>query len=84
MNKLDICPQELFHQNSSKLIDVCINGINTKVLELNDNHGNYLAIIADDLKNPHGICGQFILDHWINEIDYDLYQDNVAIIKAYY
>ncbi|MDB1935101.1 hypothetical protein PMY38_10050 [Clostridium tertium] len=83
MNELDISPYELFHQNSSKLIDVTINGINTKVLELRDNHGEYLAIIATD-KILSKICTQTILGHLIKEVSYDKYQDKIALIKAYY
>ena len=83
MNELDISPYELFHQNSSKLIDVTINGINTKVLELRDNHGEYLAIIATD-KILSKICAQTILGHLLKEVSYDKYQDKIALIKAYY
>ncbi|MBS6501612.1 MAG: hypothetical protein KH415_08270 [Clostridium sp.] len=83
MNELDISPYELFHQNSSKLIAVTINGINTKVLELRDNHGEYLAIIATDMILSK-ICTQTILGHLIKEVSYDKYQDKIALIKAYY
>ncbi|WP_133017041.1 hypothetical protein [Clostridium cuniculi] len=83
MNVLEISPYELFEQNSSQLIDVRINGIDTKVLKLNDDHGNYFAIIASD-KKLSDICGQFILNNWIKEIDYAKYQDKIALIKAYY
>ena len=83
MSELNLSPIELFNQNSSKLIKVCINGIDTMVLELSDAHGDYLAIIAYD-KSLSNICGQIILDHWIKEINYDKYQGEVALIKAYY
>ena len=83
MSELNISPYKLFQQNASKLIDVCINGIDTKVLKLSDNHGKYLAIIATH-KELSDICGQFILDCWIKEIDYDKYQNKIALIKDYY
>lgn len=83
MSELNISPGELFAQNSTMLINVYINGIDTNVLELSDNHGNYLAIIAHD-KMLSKINDQVILGHWIKEIDYDNYQGKVAIIKAYY
>lgn len=83
MSELDISPVELFSQNSSKIINICINGIDTKSLELNDNHGNYLAIIALD-KSFSDICGQIIHNHWIKEVDYVNYQGKIMLIKAYY
>lgn len=83
MTELNISPYEFFQQNSSKLIDVRINGLNTKVLKLSDNHGKYLAIPAID-KRLSNICGQIILDYWIKEIDYAYYKGGIALIKAYY
>lgn len=81
MDELKISPTELFGTPES--ITITINGITTKVLDMSDSHGNFLAISATD-KSLSDICGDFILGKFIKEIDYLKYQGKVAIIKAYY
>lgn len=83
MSELSMSPVELFRSHESDAISVNINGIDTYVLELNDNKGNYLAIPATD-KDLSQICGTFVLNRLIKEISYDKYQGKVALIKAYY
>lgn len=81
MNELKISPYELFGTSD----DVCftINGMSTKVLNMSDERGNFLAILATyhALSN---ICGDFVLGKLIKEIDYLKYQGHIAVIKAYY
>ena len=81
MEELNIPPEKLF--GTSDEVDITINGISTKVLNMSDEHGNFLAILATDhaLSN---ICGEFILGKFIKEIDYLKYQGRVVVIKAYY
>lgn len=81
MKELNISPDELF--GTSDDVIFTINGIQTKVIDMSDEHGNFLAILATD-KALSNICGEFVLGKLIKEIDYLKYQDRVAIIKAYY
>lgn len=46
MKELKIPPEELF--GTSDTVKITINGIPTKVLNMSDEHGNYLAILATD------------------------------------
>ncbi len=81
MKELKIPPEELF--GTSDTVKITINGIPTKVLNMSDEHGNYLAILATD-PSLSDICDEFVLGKYIKEIDYLNYQGQVAIIKAYY
>lgn len=81
MKELKISPEELF--GASDTVKITINGIPTQVLNMSDEHGNYLAILATD-PSLSDICDEFVLGKYIKEIDYLNYQGQVAIIKAYY
>lgn len=83
MSDLKISPIELFKQNSDDIISLCINGIDTFALELEDAQGKYLAIPALD-KRLNNICGQIIHGHFITKVLHDKYKGIVSIIKAYY
>lgn len=81
MQELNVSPEKLF--GTSDDVKVIINGIPTKVLNMSDEHGNFLAILATD-PALSDICGEFVLGKFITEIDYWKYHGHVAIIKAYY
>lgn len=81
MNELNISPDELF--GTSDAVCFTVNGISTKVLNMSDEHGDFLAILATD-QSLSDICGHFVLGKLIKEIDYLKYQGNIAVIKAYY
>lgn len=83
MSDINVTPLEYFKSQQENLIHVNIAGIDTYVLEKEDNHGKYLAIPATD-KTLSNICCSTILGHYIKEVTYDHYNGNVAIIKAYY
>lgn len=83
MSELSKSPSEIFTPNTPCVEFENINGYDLPVLELSDKHGNYVAIPA--LYNETSdICGKFIHGHFITEVDYDTYNGEVAIIKAYY
>lgn len=81
MKELTISPDDLF--GTSDDVKITISGIPTKVVNMSDEHGNFLAILATD-KALSNICGDFILGKYIKEIDYLKYQGDIAVIKAYY
>lgn len=81
MKEFHISPDELFSTSDSTM--TIINGIQTTVLNMSDEHGNFLAIPATDYALSD-ICGKFVLGKLIKEIDYMTYKGHVAVIKAYY
>lgn len=81
MKELNISPERMF--GTSDDVKITINGIPTKVLNMSDEHGSFLAILATDPELSN-ICGEFVLGKLIKEIDYLKYQGHVAVIKAYY
>ena len=81
MKELNISPDELF--GTSNDVEIVINGISTKVLNMSDEHGNFYAILATD-PSLSDICGDIVLGKLITEVDYIKYQGHVALIKAYY
>lgn len=81
MNEIKIPLDEFFNPTNS--IDAVINGISTRVIQMSDEHGNFLAIEAKS-KQISDICGKFVLGKFITQIDYIKYQGKIAIIKAYF
>ena len=81
MKELKISPDELF--GTSDDVKIFINGIQTKIINTSDEHGNYFAILATDPELSN-ICGEFVFGKYIKEVDYLKYQGRIAVIKAYY
>lgn len=81
MKELKISPDALF--GTSDDVKIAINGIDTKVLSMSDEHGKFFAILATD-PALSDICGDIVLGKLITEIDYIKYQGTIAVIKAYY
>ncbi|MDE7434454.1 MAG: hypothetical protein K2N01_01340 [Lachnospiraceae bacterium] len=81
MQELKISPDELFATSDN--VQISINGIPAKVINMSDERGNFFAIkaTAPELSN---ICGDFVLGKLITEIDYLKYEGRIAVIKAYY
>lgn len=83
MSDMPMSPHDLFEAHRDEAIITNINGIDTAVLRLSDNIGNYFAILATD-NDLSDICGTMLLGELIKQIDYDEYNGKTAIIKAYY
>jgi len=81
MKELKISPDELF--GTSDDVNIFINGIQTKIIAMSDERGNFFAILATD-PELSDICGDVVLGKYIKEIDYLKYQGHIAVIKAYY
>ena len=81
MKELTISPETLF--GTSDDVKFFINDIETKVINMSDEKGSFLAILATD-PSLADICGDFVLGKLIKEIDYLKYQGQIAVIKAYY
>ena len=81
MKELNRPPEELF--GASDNVKILINGIETKVINMSDEHGDFLAIWATG-PALSDICGDIVLGKTIYEIDYIKYQGHIAVIKAYY
>lgn len=83
MSELVKSPSEIFNPDNPNIRLECINGYDVPLLKLSDEHGGYFAIPALNMELSN-ICGHFVCEHMIREIDYDTYNGEVAIIKAYY
>lgn len=81
MNEIKISPNEFFSSNDCH--KVIINGISTRIRKMSDEKGNFFAIEAKS-KQLSDICGKFVLEKFIIQIDYIKYQGSIAIIKAYF
>lgn len=81
MNEINISPKEFF--NSTNSVEVVIDGISTRVIQMSDEHGDFFAIEAKS-KQLSDICGRFVLGKFIIQIDYIKYQGKIVIIKAYF
>jgi hypothetical protein len=81
MQELNIPPEKLF--GTSDDVKIFINGIETKVIHMSDEHGDFLAIWATD-PALYDICGDIVLGKSIYDIEYLKYQGRIAVIKAYY
>ena len=81
MQELNIPPEKLF--GTSDDVKIFIKGIETKVINMSDEHGDFLAILATD-PALSDICVDIVLGKAIYEIDYMKYQGHIAVIKAYY
>lgn len=83
MSELVKSPSEIFTPDNPNIRIECINGYEVPLLALSDDHGRYFAIPALNMELSN-ICGQFLCEHIISEIDYDTYNGEIAVIKAYY
>lgn len=79
MSELKISPDDLF----SGALDVCVNDINTKLLNLRDETGPYFALLATDMALMN-IANDYIFGQLIKRVSYDKYNGEVAVIRAYY
>lgn len=64
---------------------ITINGYNTYYVESSDEVGKHLliAIPPNAEKDISDICGSYVCNHFIKQVDYKLV-DDTRFIKAYY
>ncbi len=68
-----------------KPIPIVVNGYDTYYVDHNTSTDPYLliAIPSNAGKDISHICGTFVCDHFVKQVDYEII-DEIRFIKAYY